>query len=226
MRRVLVLMSVTLLTLAGTALAQPPSQMLNTAHDLGTGSTGTTLAATNVDRICVFCHTPHQAAAANAQDPLWNHQLSSTASFGVYDSVTLNAAPSTFGGDDGAGTNPVSALCMSCHDGTIGVGTLYNPPNEGVPDNSGTTITGTANLGTSLVDDHPINFTYDAALAGEDGELVTPASTAFVDAGSQIPLFGGTVQCASCHDPHDATNIPFLVVSNADSALCVNCHQK
>lgn len=227
MKRALFLTAVSILLLAGAAAAQPPSQMINTAHDLSAGTTGTTLNATNVDRICVFCHTPHQATTANGQDPLWNHTLSATAAYGVYASDTLDATPTEIGGAV-AGTAAVSNLCLSCHDGTVAVGSLYNDPNEAVPDNTGAAfqITGAANLGTDLTDDHPINFTYDAGLAGLDTELVVPASVDFVDAGSTIPLFGGTVQCASCHDPHDATNTPFLVVANNDSALCVNCHIK
>lgn len=226
MKRILVLC--TLLILVGTTSAVAQT-VVGSRHDLGTGGTST-VGATNVDRVCVFCHTPHQAAAANAQDPLWNHTLSATATYGVYDSVTLDATPTDIGGAV-AGSAPVSNLCMSCHDGTVGVGALYNDPNLSsagatVPDNSATNITGTANLGTSLVDDHPINFTYDAALATADGELVSPTSTAFVDTANEVPLFGGSVQCASCHDPHDPTNFPFLVKSNTASALCTTCHIK
>jgi predicted CXXCH cytochrome family protein len=224
MRKVLFL---SVLALATSLLAAVPSQMVNTGHDLSTGSTGTTFDATNVNEICVFCHTPHQAAAANAQDPLWNHTLSSTASYGAYSSVTMNANPTAFGGGAAAvGTANVSQLCMSCHDGTIGVGSLYNPPNVATPDNNATTITGSALVGTSLADDHPVNFTYNAALATADGGLETPVSANYVDAGSTVPLFGATVQCASCHDPHDDTYTPFLVTTNADSALCVTCHAK
>ena len=46
------------------------------------------------------------------------------------------------------------------------------------------------------------------------------------DGAGEIPLFGGTVQCASCHDPHDNTNAPFLRKTNTASALCSTCHQK
>ena len=39
-------------------------------------------------------------------------------------------------------------------------------------------------------------------------------------------LFGGLVECASCHDPHDNSNAPFLVMANTASALCLTCHDK
>lgn len=220
-----VLACTVLLVCAGVVYGQ---SVVGTRHDLSTGG-ASGLTATNVDRVCVFCHTPHQAAAANGQDPLWNHTLSATASYGVYASDTLDATPTDIGGA-AAGSATVSNLCMSCHDGTVGVGSLYNDPNgpagEITPDNSASTITGNPLLGTDLTDDHPVNFTFDAALATADGELVTPSSVDWVDAGNTVPLFGGTVQCASCHDPHNSTNLPFLVVNNAGSNLCLTCHIK
>jgi predicted CXXCH cytochrome family protein len=35
-----------------------------------------------------------------------------------------------------------------------------------------------------------------------------------------------SVECASCHDPHNVTNGTFLRVSNAASAVCLACHVK
>jgi len=219
---VLVVVAVALLAATG-ATAQT---VVGTKHDLSTTGPGVT---TNVNRVCVFCHTPHQATAANAQDPLWNHTLSSTASYGVYDSATLDATPTDIGGAT-AGTAPVSNLCMSCHDGTVSVASLYNPPNEvasvtvtagGNVDAAGL-ITGNPNIGISLSDDHPVNFTYDTTLATTDGGLVDPAGSAAV----QALLIGGTVQCSSCHDPHNDTFTPFLAADNTQSALCTTCHLK
>lgn len=204
------------------------SQMINTGHDLSTGSTFG--ATSDVDRICVFCHTPHQAAAANGQDPLWNHELSAVANYGVYSSATMNATPTELGGAV-AGSAAISNLCLSCHDGTVGVGTLYNDPNElggaapTITDGGNVVaglITGNPNLGNDLTNDHPVNFTYDTALATADGELYDPAATPQTAA----LLFAGNVECASCHDPHDNTFQPFMVMDNTNSALCVTCHVK
>lgn len=206
--------------------------VVGTKHDLSSTGPG---AKTNVNQVCVFCHTPHQAAAANGQDPLWNHRLSTTASYGVYGSDTMNGSPTDIGGA-AAGSASVSNLCLSCHDGTVSVASLYNAPNEApINDNPANItvtaggnvlasglITGNPNVGTNLTDDHPVNFTYNTALATADGGLRDPATTPAVSA----LLFANTVQCASCHDPHDATNAPFLTVSNAGSALCTTCHTK
>jgi len=209
---------------AGMASAQT---VVGTDHDLSSSGPGAT---TNVGRVCVFCHTPHQATASNGQDPLWNHTLSTQASYGVYSSTTLNAVPADIGGAT-VGTAAPSNLCMSCHDGSVAVHSLYNPPNEvgtitissnGSNVNASGFMTGTPNVGTDLTDDHPVNFTYDTALANADGGLVDPAGSPAVLA----LLNGGMVQCGSCHDPHNDTNSPFLVTSNANSALCTTCHIK
>ena len=199
-------------------------------HDLSTTGPNSN---TNATRNCVFCHTPHMAAAANGQYPLWNHEISAVAAYGVYTSDTLDAVPTDIGGA-AAGTASVSNLCMSCHDGTVAINTLYNDPNE-TPTwtiTASTNVNATGfiinepNLGSDLSDDHPINFTYDNALFLADGELIDPDSADWVDVAQTVPLFGATVQCASCHDPHDDTFEPFMVKDNTDSLLCTTCHVK
>ncbi|MFQ5526602.1 MAG: cytochrome c3 family protein [Thermoanaerobaculia bacterium] len=230
MKRI-VFIAVIVLACATIASAQ---NTVGSSHDLSSTGPGAT---TNVNRVCVFCHTPHQAAAANGQDPLWNHTLSGTASYGVYGSGTFNGSGtiSDLGGAV-AGTASDSNLCLSCHDGTVSVAAFYNPPNEApINDNNANVvitaggnvtaaglITGNPNVGTNLTDDHPVNFTYDTALATADGGLNDPATTPAVAA----LLSAGTVQCSSCHDPHNTTFPPFLVASNVASALCTTCHIK
>ncbi|MFQ5877996.1 MAG: cytochrome c3 family protein [Acidobacteriota bacterium] len=224
--------SLALATCLVTVPAFSQANVVDTKHNLSTtaGVDQITDRSTDEDRICVFCHTPHEASPAA---PLWNHTQSSTASYGVYASSTLDASDIA---DIGGGAD-VSNLCMSCHDGTVGVNDLGNPANDtgGNPamgagtelDVNGRIVaTRPTNLGTDLSNDHPVNFTYDAALAAADGGLATPSSAAWVDAAQTVPLFSSKVQCASCHDPHDNTNSPFLVKSNAGSGLCLTCHSK
>lgn len=200
------------------------SDVTSSRHNLSSGGTLTDK-STDEDQICVFCHTPHQA---NPATPLWNHGASA-AGYTTYTSTTMQASPGSPSG--------ISALCLSCHDGTVAVNNLVNPPNDlganptmgsGNELNASFQIdTGNAAyVGTDLTNDHPISFTYDGTLATNDGNLNTPTSTDFVDAGSTVPLFGGSLECASCHDPHDDTVEPFLVKSNAASDLCKTCHQQ
>ena len=226
---VLTVMMMMLLTTAAFGLS-----VVGSKHDLRITGGGTPTAG--ISEVCVVCHTPHQASTSAGQTPLWNKGLSGQATYSVYSSPTLNAVPTELGGAT-LGTAQVSNLCLSCHDGTVSVLSMANLPNSGGT-NTATTVAGhilasgqidpasTANIGTSLTNDHPINFTYDATLATADGGLTTPSSLAYVDAGKKVPLFAGTVQCASCHDVHDNVNPPFLVMANTASALCTTCHVK
>ncbi|MHB1687230.1 MAG: cytochrome c3 family protein [Ignavibacteriaceae bacterium] len=198
--------------------------IVTSKHDLSI--TGDTAAhSTNESQVCIFCHTPHQKLIS--AKPLWNKNLSAVASYGVYSSSSLNATLT----DVGAG-GTTSNLCLSCHDGTVAVNSLDNMSSTGTPTMTGTGLTankisGNGLIGTSLTNDHPINFAYDAALATADGGLKTPVSVSYVDAAHKIPLYGtSTLQCATCHNPHDKTNGSFLRLLNSGSALCITCHNK
>jgi predicted CXXCH cytochrome family protein len=104
-------------------------------------------------------------------------------------------------------------------------------------------------IGTDLSNDHPVNVNYATALTNGDtglwdinaggastvwssggGDSITSvrAYTAVGGSGEQVPepiLFNNTVQCASCHNPHNATNDAFLRVSlEPTSLLCLKCH--
>ena len=222
MKRFLVLLAVVALFTAPAFAAS----VVGSKHDLRAVGGGTPT-GTGLLEVCVSCHTPHQTTAANVQHPLWNHTGTATASFGVYANATLNAVPTEIGGA-AMGGQSVSLLCMSCHDGTVSVLSQYNPPNSGTPTitavatriNASGFIISNANVGTSLVDDHPVNFNYTTAIASADGGLKDPAVTPAVSA----LLFAGSMQCASCHEVHDPLNVPFLVMSNTASALCLTCH--
>jgi len=173
-----------------------------------------------------MCHTPHGSDPAV---PLWNHTLSS-ANYTLYTSTTLNASPEQPTGS--------SKLCLSCHDGTVAVGSVVNMPGSyGVSENvysgviAGLTETlsvlSSANLGTDLRDDHPISFLYDDALALYSTELKNPA-----DIPGPIKLDeNGDMQCSSCHEPHSNLYPMFLRMDFVDgsdfgSQLCLACHDK
>lgn len=215
-----------------------------TKHDLsitGANTAASGLRSSDQTEICIFCHTPH-AAIKNDNIPLWNHNLSAAANYGTYSSPTMNATPADFGGVD-ATTAAVSNLCMSCHDGTVALNSLSNVSNNRPTSTfSGTGMipAGATNLGTgvnALKDDHPVNFTYDAALVTADqgtaasAFLTVPASTSKVTGanGASVTLYSSKVQCASCHDPHtsaDAGGKAFLRVTMDASKLCLTCHIK
>ena len=179
-----------------------------TPHDLSAKGWGTT-------ELCKFCHTPHSAQNV-AGAPLWNHQTTVVV-YALYNSATFQG----FGTQ--AQPGPTSKLCLSCHDGTVAIDSFAT----GGALQAGTHFMTSTNLvgaGGSLTSDHPIAFSYDAALAAADGHLATPVSTNYVDAARLIPLFNGKMECASCHASHDNSFGMFLRTSNAGSALCLKCH--
>lgn len=170
------------------------------------------------NRICIVCHTPHNAnMTPNA--PLWNHEQTS-ATFSLYASNTLDA---TLGQPVGN-----SLLCLSCHDGTIALDSFSGQVGTNF-------ISGGALVGTNLTNDHPISFTYDSALAITDGELTNPSADGDTNSDTVgltapfLPLFGGQLQCASCHDVHNIQSVgnpKLLIETPNNSQLCLKCHQK
>jgi len=194
--------------IAGAGRSAPGATITGTAHDLSAKGWGTT-------ELCKFCHTPHLAQAV-AGAPLWNHQTT-VASYAMYNSATFRGATSQ------TQPGPTSKLCLSCHDGTVAVDSFANAGTL----QAGTHFISSTNRvgsGNALTGDHPIAFTYNAALVALDTHLVMPASTNYVDAAGLIPLFGSKLECASCHSSHNNTYAKFLRISNAGSALCLKCH--
>ena len=200
MKRLFVLLATLLFILAVTPASF--AAISGTAHDLSLSTTD--------NQLCVVCHTPH-SGTITTDAPLWNHALT-TATFTMYTSATLDATMPP----DGQMPDGISKLCLSCHDGVTGV--LDYGSNTG----SGPMLGFPAIGLDGLTNDHPVSFTFDTALATADGELHDPAGTPAV---AEL-LFNGQVECASCHDVHDDTNSPFLRMSNANSDLCLTCHNK
>lgn len=186
--------------------ANATSDIVNTPHNLSVSGTGPVRALTE-NRICVFCHTPHNAAPLS---PLWNKELGGRV-YSVYTSPTLRAGPL-------AQPSGPTKLCLTCHDGTIAMGTVLNPSTGISMTGGGVFPPGSlASFGLDLSGHHPVSFAYSAALP--NAEL---APTPPVDL-----VFGGSdeLHCTTCHDPHDDTYGAFLAKDNRYSALCVRCHE-
>jgi len=229
----------------------------------GTTAGGGTIGSAASTNTCFFCHIIHKTntnrsgvAASETSAPgylLWNHQLSSTGSYGVYSSDTFTAALAAGGGipaptDLGLSNNitspTVSNLCLSCHDGTIAIASFYEG-GFGLPANGSTWNNGHGNSTTmysgmqidNLAKTHPVHFMYTPALGTALGMKV-PAGPNSVDGAGAVPLFGnaGYIECPTCHDPHNGTTIvsgtvyPFarLALQNAENAQtggnCIYCH--
>jgi hypothetical protein len=161
-----------------------------------------------------------------------------TTSFSTYTSASINATDlgDTLGT---SGNASFSYLCMACHDGTVGGDAeLIRDPLDGTG-GSGFSFTGAAdqaNLGTTLADDHPVDFDYTAAEAVDGGLKAADGTSGNIIAdGVTYPLFNNTMQCATCHNVHNGSDsetdnaIQFMrglgtnVITN--SKICTDCHE-
>jgi predicted CXXCH cytochrome family protein len=189
------------------AIAEAQESVVQTVHNLSAGGPGR-VRAQSEGQVCVFCHAPHHASG---MPPLWNREMPFS-NYTIYRSSTLDAKP---GQPTGA-----SKLCLSCHDGTIALGSVLSRA-ERIRMVGGTFMpAGLTNLGTDLSDDHPVSFAYTSGLAGADRQLAAPTGLP-----ERVALdAAGELQCTSCHDPHDNSNGMFLVMRNEFGALCTACH--
>ncbi|MBI3606421.1 MAG: cytochrome c3 family protein [Nitrospirae bacterium] len=129
-------------------------------------------------------------------------------------------------------------------------------PGGTIPQGSGDLTGDTRRLGLDLRNDHPISFTFDSALALKDTELVDPGAPLQYPANkvsdptplSPVRRYPGndptvydSVQCTSCHNPHQVnypkflranwfhheTNNPDPTKNNQNQQIiCLFCHDK
>jgi hypothetical protein len=178
------LLAVLSLLVVGQAWSARESNVRQTKHNLSNSGTGTVKATTET-QVCVFCHTPH--AATSGVKPLWNRKMS-TATYTTYTSSSLDAQAI-----EGVLAQPggSSKLCLSCHDGTLAIGSVNVLNGAGSDTAQGTrsiTMSGTGAggvmapgsgnttgytrfLDTDLSNDHPISVSYNKTLTDRDGEL-------------------------------------------------------
>jgi predicted CXXCH cytochrome family protein len=143
---------------------------------------------------------------------LWN-RAAPTASYIIYGSSTLQGRP---GQPSGA-----SKLCLSCHDGTIALGSVLSRMDQIRMAGGDFLPAGLTNLGTDLSDDHPVSFEYTSGLANQKGQLAAPSALL-----PEIKLdASGQLQCTACHDAHNNVHGDFLVMDNEFGALCTACHR-
>jgi predicted CXXCH cytochrome family protein len=187
------------------------ASILTSKHNLSVSGPGQ-LKALSETRVCVFCHTPHNASP---QTPLWNKDPGPV-NYNLYESSTLRVVPSQPSG--------ASRLCLTCHDGLIALGALLTGP---VQTTGEITVGSRSYIGIDLADDHPVSISYINAIAGNP-EIVRP-----VPSDPRILFYGSfnvTIECSTCHDPHNddlcdrGFDCKFLVMDNKNSELCLKCH--
>ncbi len=201
------------------AASAPADSVLNSVHNLAANGPGAIKSATE-NNPCIFCHTVHQAIG---ETPLWNHNVSSVSNYVVYSSTRLQSLNITIPQPNGS-----SRLCLSCHDGTVALGSISSSVTPVPVYQNGAPITtlpagDPANLGIDLSADHPVSMSYDACVQADS--TLQPRASLNPVVKLELVNGGYCVQCTSCHDPHNNQFGNFLVMNNTGSALCNACHQ-
>jgi len=212
-------------------------------HDFSS-TNGQPVSATSDTRVCVFCHTPHNASGESV---LWNRGFPATfGSFPLYggniggvairDDATIKAN-SGYGGSDYP--NGASRMCLSCHDGATA---LNNILTGGFIDMTFATlddyITPGVNDGlhVDLAVSHPISFKYDGTIPSQVDAFHVALSDGLRYQSTSDPVNvpldpQGRMQCTTCHDPHDDTSaaigLPFWrhdATASPYNDVCNACH--
>ncbi len=196
----------------GTLVAQTMQGDVLGSHNLSPGGTSPVQGPSSA--ACLYCHAPH--SGIGGRTPLWSQTLSSQ-TYSLYSSASVQNVP----------TQPVpggsSSLCLSCHDGTVGVGSTV-PSGKMTMTGS---MLGKDVFGTQMQSSHP--FSLKTPLVDAPHLVPSVAATqTTADPLHKVALKGGTVECTSCHQPHqqnlDPVSLKFLVRDSVNGALCLSCH--
>jgi predicted CXXCH cytochrome family protein len=147
--------------------------------------------------LCLPCHTPHLMRGA---PPRLDQRQGGTLPLRPYETA-------------GVVLDSWSLVCLGCHDG-VTAPDVYTSAHATLFGDQ----VGNERLGTTGLSSHPVGTAYPTAVHGY-------RSRAQVEAAG-LPLPDGHIQCATCHDAHNARRIPrMLRVSNDRSRLCLTCHE-
>jgi predicted CXXCH cytochrome family protein len=108
-----------------------------------------------------------------------------------------------------------SLLCLSCHDGVTSSFSPAMQTKNMVGSKAG--FGGGAYESLGLTNDHPVNMPYNP--------VTKPTLQPVASVVASLPLYGATntVQCGTCHDPHNDVNTNYLRQTN-NTAHCTTCH--
>jgi len=193
-----------------------------TLHNLSTTGTGTVKASAET-QICKFCHTPH---GANQQRAIWNHTATVQAfNWGAGNLVTTTGTtlPTTF--------SSVTLKCLSCHDGSVAIGSVANN-GAGVAGtiamNASTHLTAGAlnaaaganvvGLGGNLQGNHPTGIPY----AGEPGSKAVA-----VAANGYYPVLAagcGSASGVCINNGADGLLVNLVLNGAVRTVDCTSCH--
>jgi len=203
------LVGIALLSAAAGLNAQIAGDALG-VHDLGPGSKSPITGAR--PDACAYCHAPHSGLNIG----LWNQKLTTQ----TYTTYTSNS-------EKNIGAQPIlgsaSNMCLSCHDGTVAVGSTVA---YGQVMTQGS-MNSTDVFGAALQTSHPFSL----ALPIKDSVNLVAALAAngqTADSTGAVKLVNGNIECTTCHNPHvqakDIASQNFLVKDSSQGQLCLACH--
>lgn len=157
---------------------------------------------------CSGCHKPHNAGSLI---PLWNDgNAFDDVTYQAYSSPTdsLNATPASTAGN-------ISQACMACHDGMM---EFTSTATDITASPVKATVTVGLKLDYSAKSQHPISIFYTTGANTGLNTLASVKAAGFKFYGTN----SDTLECATCHDPHNDANTDFLRAAKA--TLCQTCH--
>jgi len=196
-----------------------------TKHNLTTGG-GFTRTTDGTATLCGFCHLPHGGNTSIAALPLWARSMPAGPYTPYGGGQTLN---NTTVGQPGT----YSLTCLSCHDGSIGLGTVVK---NGVTSSFAMTTTLPGGLtgggafqvtnvdatngyspyvGTDLQNDHPVGFVFPTAGYGVGGGVP----------GIGLTVTNGGTAAAELVGAITGASFPvFQYAAVTDAFECATCH--
>ena len=150
--------------------------------------------------VCLPCHTPHKVSGP---PPRFDRRSPTLQPLNPYIDSSVDVHLSGW-----------SLLCLGCHDGVTAQDIYSSAHAVRVVEQLAN-----SRLSARGVRGHPVGTRYPRASQEEY------ATRAAVEAAG-LPLPGGRMQCATCHDAHNTNNhAGMLRVSNEGSRLCLICHR-
>jgi len=239
--------------MAFTGSYSPDTGVNNTVHDLSQTTNGMVYSAQPADtlnRICIFCHAPHntyrlstatggagpQASAVYDYLPLWNHELADDPQYTMYENgpgAPQSGHQASQAIEEVMVPGSTSLLCLSCHDGSIAPNSYGNASQLSRSQSGGGVMMSNQyviGLDAYLGNHHPIGFSYQNVADGDTE--IRDADSAFLTAATSVRdhLYGfaGTMECGTCHSVHNKGNSgeTLLWRSDQNSELCLTCHDK
>lgn len=199
------------------------AQLTGSEHDFTVATGAAPFNEAPYSNMCVTCHSPHHTSSPAL---LWNHELSAN-------TLTFGSGAATYAGTDlptdvGAWVGP-SKFCLSCHDGSVAVGSMIAPVPNGSSWGGGEKVTGDHLIAPngSLAGNHPIALPYPYVPNAVYNGITSKADpTSYVTSPVDVKIYEFTatqkgIECGSCHEVHNKnTHGPFL----RSGYGCQSCH--